>query len=156
MSFSTNNNEKIISKVRRVAGFGAIFLRDLRDLKLLKHAFLGIISCVFSVKFFGIGMTRYPRLGLRCYQGINIFLTERRIYAEYILIKKPIFEILLSNIIFFQRVPLKFGSGMLIAYKKNGQEKYVFLVLRKKDAKIWMRNLERLVKKRDNQRCPFD
>lgn len=138
------NNENIILKAKRFWGFGIIFVNDLKNLKLLNYAYLGIISGIASWNPCGIYSLRYFDLGLKIYQGVNIYLTDKRIYSKYILIGKTIFDIPISNISNIQELFLKNGGGICITYKEVGEEKNVVLIFSREDASKWIKELIRL------------
>jgi len=142
---SSINNEKIILQVRRFRGFAIIFINDLKNLNRLENSYRGNISGIADWRPFGIGVLNYPLLGLKISQGVNIFLTNKRIYSKYILFRNTIFDIPLVDILSFSEIPLKNGAGILITYKENDKEKHVVLILSREDVSKWSRGLGELI-----------
>jgi len=142
---SSINNEKIILQVRRFRGFAIIFINDLKNLNRLENSYRGNISGIADWRPFGIGVLNYPLLGLKISQGVNIFLTNKRIYSKYILFRNTIFDIPLIDILSFSEIPLKSGAGIHITYKEKSEEKHVVLVINEEDASKWIKKLSELI-----------
>ena len=90
----------------------------------------------------------FKKDGLICkklFRGLNnIYLTNRRIYAEF-LFKIKIFEIPITSISYFKKEK-KLGSRIRIGYTENAEEKEVFLIMPEEDIDKWLEELDKLIK----------
>ena len=100
-------------------------------------------------RFFGIAVGfPFRKDGFMCkksFKGLtDIYLTNRRIYAEF-LFKIKILEIPLTSISYFKKEK-KFGSRIRIGYIENAEKKEALLFMWEKDTDKWIEELDKLIK----------
>ena len=76
------------------------------------------------------------------YGFVNIFLTNRRIYAELMLFHKPIFDIPFTKIKDFRKERKGLSNVIVINYLKDNEKRCVILNLGK-DIDIWLKEMSK-------------
>jgi hypothetical protein len=120
-----DSNEKIILKKRKFLGYGVQSMFPPEKGFVLSWTYEGGTSITNKYGF------------------VNIYLTNRRIYAELMLFHIRVLDIPLSQIKDFKKEEKGFVDSVVIKYQKNKKLKYVILSLGS-DASLWFKKMKEI------------